>query len=213
VDDYVTTPYQKRQALYNLEMQEMYRSMQKGKVEDALRNIAALSSPQERAQLLTQVANQIGPGYKRAAVLLFLEQARGLLPPSAQAQDQTQMQALFEIAKAFARYDSKRAFEVFDPLVDQFNDLSTAARTMNGFVGEFYEQDELNMQNGNSISGLAQQLTFTLGTLGLSNFDRATATAERVEQSESILLLRADVCGNRAVQVVVPVRVLIDELV
>lgn len=184
VNDYVTTPYQRQQALYNLEMQEMYRSMQKGKVEDALRNIAALPNPQERAQMLAQMANQIGPGYKRAAALLLLEQARGLLPPSTQAQDQSQMQALFEIAKGFARYDSKRAFEVFDPLVDQFNELSAAARTMQGFVGEFYDQDELNLHNGNSIAGVAQQLSSTLGTLGLSNFERARATAERIRLPE-----------------------------
>lgn len=184
INDYVNTPYQRQQALYNLEMQEVQRAMAKGKIEDALRSIGNISNPQERAQALAQMAFQIGPGYKRAAAILFLEQARGLLSASPQAQDATQMQALFEIAKAYSRYDSKRAFEIFDPLVDQFNELSGAARTLEGFGGEFYEQEELNMSNGNAIATAATNLTATLGTLALTNFDRAKLTADRIRLPE-----------------------------
>jgi hypothetical protein len=184
ISDYVTTPYQRQQALYNLEMQEVQRAMSKGKIEDALRGIGNISSPQERAQALAQMANQIGPGYKRAAAILFLDHARGLLSASPQAQDSTQMQALLEIAKAYSRYDSKRAFEIIDPLVDQFNELSGAARTLEGFGGEFYEQEELNMYNGNAIATTATNLTAALGTLALTNFDRAKFTADRIRLPE-----------------------------
>ena len=184
INDYITTPFNRQQALLNIETQEMYRSMAKGKIEDALRNIANMSNPQQRAQALVQMANQIGPGYKRSAAIMFLDQARALLPESLQAQDQIQLQALCELAKAYSRYDSKRAFEIVDPLVDQFNELSAAARTLEGFGGEFYEQEELNMQNGNVIANVATQLTATLGTLALTNFDRAKQTADRITLPE-----------------------------
>jgi len=98
--------------------------------------------------------------------------------------DQIQLQALCELAKAYSRYDSKRAFEIVDPLVDQFNELSAAARTLEGFGGEYYEQEELNMQNGNVIANVATQLTATLGTLALTNFDRAKQTADRITLPE-----------------------------
>lgn len=184
VNEYITGPYQRQQALTNIETQEIYAAMAKGKIEEALRNVANLSTPQERAQALTNLANQIGPGYKRATALLFLDQARGLLSGSPQAQDQTQMQALLEIAKAFSRYDSKRAFEIVDPLIDQFNDISAAARTMEGFGGEYYEQEELILQNGNVIANVANQLSSALGTLALTNFDRARLTADRLRLPE-----------------------------
>jgi hypothetical protein len=193
INDYISTPFHRQQALLNIETQEMYRSMAKGKIEDALRNIANMANPQERAQALVQMANQIGPGYKRSAVIMFLDQARALLPESLQAQDQTQMQALCEIAKAYSRYDSKRAFEIVDPLVDQFNELSAAARTLEGFGGEYYEQEELNMQNGNVIANVATQLTATLGTLALTNFDRAKATADRMTLPEVRLRAYLDI--------------------
>lgn len=199
LNDHVTTAYQRQQALYNLEMQEMHRSMSKGKVEEALRNIANMSNAQERAHMLGQIANQIGPGYKRAAALNLLEQARGLLPPSMQAQDQSHMHALLEFAKAFARYDSKRAFEIVDPLVEQINELSTAARTLEGFGGEFYEQEELNLQNGNAVGNAATQMTATLGVLALTNFDRAKLTAERIRLPEVRLRAYLDI-AQQAIQ-------------
>jgi hypothetical protein len=199
VNDYVTTPYQRQQALYNIEMQEMNRAMGKGKVDEALRSIANLSNPQERAQALSQMANQIGPGFKRATALLLLDQARGLLPSSLQAQDQGQMQALLEIAKAYSRYDSKRAFEIVEPLIDQFNELSNAARTMEGFGGQYYEQDELNLQNGNVLANVSNQLTSALGTLALTNFDRAKLTVERFRLPEVRLRAYLDI-AQQAIQ-------------
>lgn len=184
IKDHITNPYERQQALANMEQQEMYRAMSKGKVEDALRNIASIPNAQERAQMLSQIVSQIGPGQKRAAALNLLEQARGLLAPSVQAQDQVQMNALCEIARAFSRYDAKRAFEIVEPLVDQFNELSAAARVMEGFGAEYYEQDELNLQNGNAVGSFATQMTATLATLGLNNFERAKLTSDRIRLPE-----------------------------
>lgn len=199
LNDYVTAPYQRQQALYNLETQEIYRAMSKGKIEDALRNVANLSSVSERAALLSQMANQIGPGYKRAVALNFLEQARALLPPSVQAQDHAHLQALLEIAKAYSRYETKRAFEIVDPVVDQFNELSAAARTLEGFGGEFYIDEELNLQNGNVIATIATQLTSALGTLALTDFDRAKLTADRLKLPEVRLRAYLDI-AQQAIQ-------------
>lgn len=199
INDYVTTPYQRHQALHNLELQEMHRSMSKGKVEEALRSVANLPTAQERAQAVSQMANQIGPGVKRAAALAFLDQARALLPPSLQAQDHAQMHALLEIAKAYARFDTKRAFEIIDPLIDQFNEISAAARGVDGFLGEFYEQEELNLQNGNMIASIATQLSSTLATIALTNFDRAKLTVERIRLPEVRLRAYLDI-ATQAIQ-------------
>lgn len=199
VNDHVTTPYQRQQALYNLDMQEMYRAMSKGKVEDALRSVASLPTIQERAQALSQLVTQIGPGQKRAAAIVFLNQARALLPPSLQAQDHAQMHALLELAKAYSRLDTKLAFEIVDPLIDQFNEISVAARGVDGFLGEFYEQEELNLQNGNMIASIATQLSSTLATIALTNFDRAKLAVERIRLPEVRLRAYLDI-ATQAIQ-------------
>jgi len=184
VNDNVTNPFQRRQALLNIDQQETYRALAKGKVEEVLRNVSSLKTPRERAAQLLQIINQIGPGQKRATALSLLEQARGLLSPSPQAQDAEQMNVLFELAHAFSRYDSKRSFEILDPLIDQFNDLCAAARTLQGFGVEFYDDDELDLQDGNGVAGVVSEMSTVLGSLALVNFERAKATTEKIRLPE-----------------------------
>ena len=142
------------------------------------------------------MASQIGPGYKRAAALALLDQARGMLSSSNRAHSQTELNAMLEIAKAYSRYDAKRAFEIIDPLVDQFNDISAAARTLEGFGGEYFEEDELILQNGNVVGNIATQLSGTLGMLALTNFDRSKATAERLNLPEVRLRVYLEIASQ-----------------
>jgi hypothetical protein len=180
VNERVSNPYQRRNLLTFIDQQESNRAVSKGKVEDAFKTIAGLKSPRERAAQIMQIANQIGPGQKRANAMNLLEQAKSLLGSSSPAQDQDQMNALIEIARAFGKYDVKRSFEILDPLVDQVNDLCAAARTMEGFGPEYYEDDELSMQNANSVAQVAMKLSNAIGSLALVNFERARATSDRL---------------------------------
>jgi hypothetical protein len=184
LNDHVKNVYQRRQALGNLDQQELYQAVSRGKVEEALRTISALRTPRERANLLMQITRQIGPGQKRASALNFLEQARALLAPGVQAQDQEQMNALLELARAFSRYDVKRAFEIVDPLVEQINELCAAARTLEGFGNQTFEEDEMDLHNGNTVASVATQLTSTLGSLAIVNFERAKSTVDRLRLPE-----------------------------
>ena len=193
INEHIANPWNRRQAMMNIDLQEMYQFINKGKVEDALRTIGAIKTPRERAGLLAQIARQIGPGQKRPAAMNLLEQARAMLGPGAQAQDQEQMNALLELARAFARYDGKRAFDIVEPLVDQVNDICAAARTLEGFGYENYQNDELDMQTGNSITNVATQMTTALGTLAITNFERAKSSADRLRLPEVRLRAYLDI--------------------
>ena len=184
ITDHISNPFQRRQALNGLEHQTIYRALGKGRIEEALRSTGNLRSPKERAGMLGQVANQIGPGQKRGTALIFLELARSMLGTSLHAENQEQMNALLQIARAFSRYDSKRAFEIVEPLVDQFNDVSESARTVTGFGQDYFQDGELMMLNGNGVANFATQLLSALGTLGLADFDRAKTTSDRIHFPE-----------------------------
>lgn len=193
INEKVSNPFQRRQQLGNIDIQETYQLMARGKVEEALRTINNLRTPRERANLLGQIARQIGPGQKRAAAMNLLEQARAMLAPGVLAQDQEQMTALLELARAFVRYDAKRAFEITEPLVEQTNDICSAARTLEGFGSEYYQNDELDMQNGNSVSNVVTQISSALGTLAITNFERSKSMADRLRLPEVRLRAYIDI--------------------
>lgn len=178
INDFVKTPAQRQQWLNQIEQQEITNAITNGRTEEALRLIGAIRSPSNRAGFLIQLASNFGPGQKRSTALNILEQARALLPASPQAQDGEQLHALIEIAEAFASYDSKRSFEILDPLIDQFNELCVAARTLNGFGAYYFDDEELS-QDGNTMSETARQLTSVLGILAFVDFERAKSATDR----------------------------------
>lgn len=180
----ITDPRARRQALNNLERQTAQTEFNQGRTEEALKHIAKLSTMEARAQILGEMANRIGPGQKRAQALALLETARSMLGTSIQAENQTQMYALLQLAGAFSRYDSKRGFEILEPLIDQFNALCEAAKTINGFGPQYFVGGELSMQNGNSLANIANPLATALGILSLTDFDRAKTTSDRLILTE-----------------------------
>lgn len=189
----VPNPYQQRNALANIDQQEIYRAMTKGKVDEALRLISGFRTLKERASLVAQIANQIGPGQKRANAINFLEQARAMLGPSLQAQDHEHLNALFEIARGFSRYDSKRSFDVVEPLIDQINEICAAARTMEGFGVDNFDDEELNLQNGSVLATTVTRMSQVLGTLAVTNFERAKGDADRLRLPEVRLKAYLDI--------------------
>jgi hypothetical protein len=184
LNDYIKNPYQRRQALMSLDRQAVYYALNSRKMEEALRLVGNLRKPTERAAMLIQIVNQVGATHKRATSLELLEQARGMIGGSGRADDQEQMNVLFELARAYLRLEPKRSSEIIEPLIDQFNELSVAAIPLNGFGQQYFRDGELMMQNGNNLASIANQLIQTLGALAVVDFDRARATADKMQRAE-----------------------------
>jgi hypothetical protein len=91
-----------------------------------------------------------------------------------------QAAALLEIARVFSKYDSNRGFELVEPLIEQFNTISEAAITMNGFGQKFYDQGEVIMANGNTVVEMSNRLATTIGALAMADFERARQATDRI---------------------------------
>lgn len=182
--DHIRNPLQRRQALANLDQQAIRIAVARGKIEEALRLISNFPSSRERVRMIGEIVNQIGPGQKRAMALTFLEQARGMLGASGPGSGQDQMNALFDIARAFSRYDGKRGFEIIEPLVAQFNEISGAAVLLSGFGLDCCQDGELLMENGSGVVNTANRLDQALGALATANFERAKAAADMIHPAE-----------------------------
>jgi hypothetical protein len=55
---------------------------------------------------------------------------------------------------------------------------------LDGFGPEYYEDEELSLQNGNSVAQIATRLSTALGALALVNFERAKSTSDRLRLPE-----------------------------
>lgn len=194
--EHLTNTYQRQQALRNLTQQAVYHALNGGRLDEALRTVNDLRTPQERAMMLVQIVNQGGSSQKKAALLELLGQARRMMGISGRAEDQEQMNMLFEIGRAYLRLEPGHCFEVIEPLVDQFNSMSVAAEPLNGFGQQFFKDGELVLHNGNSLGTVASQLVVTLGALAASDFDRAKATADRLNRLEARLFAYLSIAQN-----------------
>ncbi len=181
-------PRIRKRFLDQLEYQAAISEASKGQMESALARAANLTSIRERSMILSEIAGRIGPGYKRATAIAMLDQARSLTGPDLYSSDQYQMMARLQIATVFARYEAKRGFEMLDPIVDQFNELTEAAKKLDGFGTTFFVGGELSTQNGNGLQAIAKPLTTSIGSLSIVDFDRAKAVADRIGLPEVKLM-------------------------
>jgi hypothetical protein len=101
--------------LRNLEYRAIQYSVNKGKIDDALRTAGSLRTSRQRAQMIAQIVGQIGSNGTSQDVVNFLEQARGMLGDATKAENQEQMNALIAIATAFVPHDPKPAFDIVEP--------------------------------------------------------------------------------------------------
>ena len=179
----ISNPTQRDQALYNLRQQAVTNAAEQGRIDEALTLVSKFKA-QERINLITQILGHIGPQTKRALALQYLEQAKSLITTSARARDAQQMDMLLEIAATLGRYDATRAFQIVDPLIDQFNEISTAAISMNGFGHDFYADGELITSNDNPVASAASELSNTLATLAMFDFDRAKIATDGIQRMD-----------------------------
>jgi len=181
--DRISNASQRKQALYALQEQAVTSAMDKGHFEEALALLSKFRQS-ERTGLVNQIIEQIGPGVRKSRALQCLEQAKNLVTTSVRAEDDEQLYTLLALARAFAPHDVNRSFQIAEPVIDQFNEIGAAALTMNHFGQEYYHEGELIMANENPVARAANELSDTLATLAMLDFDRAKRAADRINRPD-----------------------------
>lgn len=182
--EHITDVAQRKQMLQTIQQQAITTAAQKGRIDEALRLLSKFPSP-DRVPLIQQIIEQIGPGVKQSDAIQYLERAKTLIGASVRAGDSPQMQALLAIARAYARHDAHRGFQIVEPLIDQFNEISAAAVIMNGFGGEYYVEGEMTTARDNTLSDIATDVSRTLATLAMADFDRAKRDADGITRFDA----------------------------
>lgn len=188
---------EREQMLGMLEQAEVARAVEKGDADAARRFAAGIKSKERRARALAELAVALAlKGDKKAASQL-LEEARELV--DRRPDNEREVEALLEVARGYALVEPAKTFEMIDPLIDQANDMLTAAALLAKFgqADGVFRKGELILWPGlGDLGGAYARYVKALGELARVDFDRTKAAADRFNRDEARLMARVVVARS-----------------
>jgi hypothetical protein len=184
------------QEIHNLNSQFVYSLSSAGKFTEAERVIDGF--PENlRVNALTNLANAIyrkNPEENKSYAVAVLGKARSLI--SAKPEDTTEMSNLMQIISAYSAIEPVEAFRLFEPLIQQINELSEAAVIINGFQrNSNIKQGEFVITSGNSWGIYGAEFS-VLSKLSTDDFERVLSLIDNFSRREMRVSLKLQLAEN-----------------
>jgi hypothetical protein len=191
INDNIRDSSRREQMLQELDRVSLWESIRKEKLDEARRTLSRIKSKEERANVLVQMAFMAATKKDKKLALQLLEEARPLV--SLKPKSNTQLYTVLLIARVYALVEPARAFEMIEALVDQANDLLSAASVLSGFLlpsGVFRKGEMVLPPGYSNVSMQFRQFGKELGALALLNFERTKAAADKFQRNEARIMAR-----------------------
>lgn len=191
INDHITDPNQRNQMLLQIDRQSAELAANQGKLDEARQALSRLSSDEERANMLVQLATTTAARGDQKAALQLLNEARSLIGD--RPRNSNQFNAQLQVASAYAQLDPARSFEIVEPLIEQVNEMIAAGEVLDGFLysAQSFRDGELLLQAyGGPINSLYFRYANELTLLARIDFDRAKSVADRFQRSEAQAMAR-----------------------
>jgi hypothetical protein len=183
----IEDPRQRFEMKTSVDRQAFYIAREEKKMAEARALISRLPSVEERVMLLTQMASYPATEEDKAASLQLLTEAQALLGD--RSLNYGQLQSQIEIAKVYERIDASRSIAIVEGVIDQVNELATAALVLDGFdVQGYFRSGEFIIFSGNPLNMVVQMCGGVLGSHSQTDFESARSTAERFARPEMRLI-------------------------
>lgn len=166
-----------------------------GKLEDARKMIGALTNKRIQIQKfvgLAQTFYKKGTEADQESALALMKNARSLVvePP----EDEDDMNNLMEVVRGYGLIDPDTAFKMFEPIVDQINEIVHA----NGILSKYnkrnrsFKKGELLLRAGNNSSDgvLLFRYLRQIQILGKADLTRMSSVADRFQRSDVRTLVK-----------------------
>jgi hypothetical protein len=177
--------------LESFDQAAIWNSMRKEKLDEVRGMLARIKSKDQRASVLAQFAWGAAIKKDRKLALELLDEARQIV--NLKPKNDTQLYALLQVIRAYALVEPNRAFEMIESLVDQANELLSAASVLSGFLlpPGMFRKGELMLPPGYSqVSMQFRQFGKELAALALVNFERTKADADKFQRNETRIMAR-----------------------
>lgn len=162
-----------------------------GREDEARTLLAAMRNPAERVAVLLQLAKVMTAKNERKHAGELLEEARGLV--NNRARNFEQLGTQLRVACAFAPLDPARGLGIIEPLVDQLNEVASAAVVVNGFITEeqLARDDELELKFVREyVDSLSDEAVEDFAMLTRARFDEMKQVANRFQRNELRIMAR-----------------------
>ena len=180
------------QMLARIDQLAIANAIKRQKLDEAKEIILRLSSREARAGAFAELAAAImmAQGDRKLALEL-LDEARKLInsPPA----NQKQIDALMQVAGAYALVEPARAFELINPLIVQANEMIAAAALLDKFgsgQGLFKRGEMLLQHSFSAANGPYVQHLRKLTSLARADFERTKTAVDGFQRDEIRLMGR-----------------------
>jgi hypothetical protein len=182
---------EREQALLQVDRRLVVRALEQGKLDDAKKLITRVQSKQGRAVQLALLATALMKKGERKMALELMDETKKLINP--QPDNQEEINTLLIVARAYADIEPARAFELIEPLVEQANEMISAAALLDKFgSGQgIFRKGEMVVHIGfMTASNMLAQYGRELGALARADFTRTKQVADRLQRTEVRLMAR-----------------------
>jgi hypothetical protein len=179
------------QSLAMIDRRLVARALEQGKLDEAKKLIGRVQSRQGRAAQIALLVIALAKKGERKMALELLDETKKLINP--QPENQEEISTLLIVARAWAAVEPARSFELIEPVVDQANEMISAAALLDKFnSGQgMFRKGEMVLHTGvMTASSMFSQYGKELGALARADFNRTKAVADRFQRQEVRLMAR-----------------------
>lgn len=185
----------RNRALEQFESTKINRATSSGKLEDARKMIGTLTNKRTQIQKLVSLAltfHKKGTEADIESAKGLMKNARSLINES--PEDEDELNNLMEVVKGYATIEPDTAFRMFEPIVDQINDIVYASAILSKYNkrNRSFKKGELVLRpSGNSFDGiLLFRYLNQLQLLGKADLGRMNSLSDRFQRSDARTLVK-----------------------
>jgi hypothetical protein len=175
-------PIQRKAMLEEIDRQALWQTANQGKLNEARQMLTKLHSVEERASALIQLARMSSDKNEPETARQFLAEAFDTV--AGKAANYQQLHIRLQVAQAYVPFDPNRSFEIMTQIIDQVNDLMTAAAALDGFESNYLKDGEWMPSGGSALSNMVVTCNQQIAELARADFDLARSLADRWQRSE-----------------------------
>jgi hypothetical protein len=191
INEHIRDASRREQMLQDIERSSLWEAIRKEKIDEVRSRLSLIKTKEERAGVLVQLAYSAAARKDKKLALQLLEEARPLV--SFKPKNDQQLYTVLQMTRVYALTEPARAYELIESLIDQANELLSAASVLSGFFlpSGVFKKGEMVLPPGYSnVSMRFRQFGKELGALALLNFERTKAAADKFQRNETRIMAR-----------------------